>query len=226
MREAQSEGAPYWSTSAQILLAGLVSIPGQAVPLPFSRQRLLLTLTQQPGHTHRPPPHPTGRRAAGDTQGGSLRPEAPPDHRRAPPVSDGSHTQLTKEMAMNPRRGLSILCAAAALVLFTTANAGAQLVPNFDHLKCYTIKDFAPKKTYKVDLLPEQKNRRLTSRRAASWSVPAKLFCIDVVKQNVQPLPPVPRLVRRRTTTSATSSSVRSRTCRRSSSPTSSGIAT
>ena len=90
---------------------------------------------------------------------------------------------------MNPKRGLSLLYAAAALVLFTTANAGAQLVPNFDHLKCYAIKDFAPPKTYKVDLLPEQKPP-FNLETGCKLVVPAKLFCIDVVKQNVQPAPP------------------------------------
>jgi hypothetical protein len=90
---------------------------------------------------------------------------------------------------MSPRRGLSILCAATALVLFTTANLSAQIVPNFDHLKCYNIKDFAAHKVYKVDLLPEQRPP-FNFEAGCKLVVPAKLFCIDVVKQNVQPPPP------------------------------------
>jgi hypothetical protein len=78
---------------------------------------------------------------------------------------------------------------AAALPFFITATAGAQIVPNFDHLKCYAIKDFAAKKIYKVDLLPEQQPP-FNLEAGCKLVVPAKLFCIDVIKQNVQPPPP------------------------------------
>ena len=81
------------------------------------------------------------------------------------------------------------LCTASALALFMAGTAGAQLIPNFDHLKCYNIKDFALKATYKVDLLPEQQPP-FTLEAGCKLVVPAKLFCIDVVKQNVQPPPP------------------------------------
>lgn len=90
---------------------------------------------------------------------------------------------------MTARRGLSIAAAAATLVLIMRATASAQLVPIFDHLKCYNIKDFAPHKLYKLDLIPEQKPP-FSSELGCRIVVPAKLFCIDVIKQNVVPPPP------------------------------------
>jgi hypothetical protein len=92
---------------------------------------------------------------------------------------------------MIPRRGLSVLCSALALVLFTGATAGAQIVSNFDHLKCYKLKDFAKKASYSVDLLPEQRPP-FNFEQGCKLKVPAKLFCIDVDKVNVQPPPPPP----------------------------------
>ncbi|MCC6847358.1 MAG: hypothetical protein IT294_02565 [Deltaproteobacteria bacterium] len=87
------------------------------------------------------------------------------------------------------RHGRSIASAAAVLTLSVTSVAAAQLVPIFDHLKCYAIKDYAPKAVYKVDLLPEQRPP-FNLETGCKVVVPAKLFCIDVAKQNAQPPPP------------------------------------
>lgn len=77
-----------------------------------------------------------------------------------------------------------VLLAIAALA-WTTA-AGAQ---PFDHLKCYKIKDLAPKVKYTVDLSPEQ--TQFLAQSGCELKVPAKLFCIDTEKSNVAPAPPL-----------------------------------
>ncbi len=59
----------------------------------------------------------------------------------------------------------------------------------FDHLKCYKIKDFAKKAGYSADLVPQQVPL-FNLEPGCKIVVPAKLFCIDVQKTNVQPVPP------------------------------------
>ena len=90
---------------------------------------------------------------------------------------------------MLSRRYITAMGALVALSLLTATTASAQLVPNFDHLKCYKVKDFAQKKVYKVDMLPEQRPP-FNLETGCKLIVPAKLFCIDVIKFNVQPQPP------------------------------------
>jgi hypothetical protein len=86
--------------------------------------------------------------------------------------------------------GRTIVCSVVGLVLLAGAGAaGAQGTPSFDHLKCYKLKDFAPKKAYAVDLIPDQ-DPPFSVEQGCKIMVPAKLFCIDVIKQNVQPPPP------------------------------------
>ena len=87
------------------------------------------------------------------------------------------------------RRHLSATLALAAIVLFTASTVAAQAPPPFDHLKCYKISD-SIKKTYKVDLVPQQAPP-FSVETGCKLVVPAKLFCIDVRKTHVQPPPPL-----------------------------------
>jgi hypothetical protein len=76
----------------------------------------------------------------------------------------------------------------AMLVMLAPTVARAQVGAVFDHLKCYRIKDPALKTVYLADLLPDQQPP-FSVERGCKVKVPAKLFCIDVVKTNVQPPP-------------------------------------
>jgi hypothetical protein len=58
---------------------------------------------------------------------------------------------------------------------------------NFDHLKCYKIKD-PLKVKHTVDLIPEQ-IQQFATETGCQLKSPAKFFCIDVQKVNVQPTP-------------------------------------
>ena len=91
---------------------------------------------------------------------------------------------------MISRRHTSVLCAAAAVVLLSANAASAQLTPFFDHLKCYKVKDFLKVKPFKADLIPEQVAAGFQIEQGCKIVMPAKLFCIDVRKTNVQPPPP------------------------------------
>lgn len=53
-----------------------------------------------------------------------------------------------------------------------------------DHLKCYKVKDPSAKATYTADL------GGLTPEPGCVVKVPAKLFCVESTKTNVQPTPP------------------------------------
>lgn len=81
-------------------------------------------------------------------------------------------------------RILTALLPAAALLCAGIAHA--QLVPVFDHLKCYVIKD-PLKVKHTLDLTPEQ--TQFLPEPGCRLKAPAKLFCIDVQKSNVQPTP-------------------------------------
>jgi hypothetical protein len=59
----------------------------------------------------------------------------------------------------------------------------------FDHLKCYTIRDFAPRANYNADLIPQQ-TPPFNEEDGCKIVVPAKWFCTDVDKTNVTPTPP------------------------------------
>ncbi len=83
----------------------------------------------------------------------------------------------------------SMTFALAAITLLSANTVAAQLTANFDHLKCYKVKDFGPKKLYKADLIPEQ-HPPFPLEPGCKIIASAKLFCIDVVKTNVQPNPP------------------------------------
>jgi hypothetical protein len=81
-------------------------------------------------------------------------------------------------------RVLAALLPAAALLCAGIAHA--QLVPVFDHLKCYKITD-PLKVKHTLDLTPEQ--TQFLPEPGCVLKSPAKLFCIDVQKSNVQPTP-------------------------------------
>jgi hypothetical protein len=72
-----------------------------------------------------------------------------------------------------------------AVALATACVASAQ---TFDHLECYKIKDFQPKKKYTANLTPEQ--TQFLAQTGCEIKVPAKHLCIDVEKTNVVPAPP------------------------------------
>jgi hypothetical protein len=95
-----------------------------------------------------------------------------------------------KEETMISRRYPSALFAVAAVILLTATTGSAQLTPFFDHLKCYAIKDFLHVKPFKADLIPEQVAAGFQVEPGCKIIMPAKLFCIDVRKTNVQPPPP------------------------------------
>src|SRR5713226_3197712 len=70
----------------------------------------------------------------------------------------------------------------AALCLTWAASAAAQPTP--DHLKCYKVKDPAPKTTYTADL------GGLVAEHGCKIEVPAKLECVTTSATNVSPTPP------------------------------------
>ncbi len=91
--------------------------------------------------------------------------------------------KLTMQRSISPNILAALLSTA---VLFLTSGARAQLVPVFDHLKCYVIKD-PLKVKHTLDLTPEQ--TQFLPEPGCLLKSPAKLFCIDVQKTNVQPTP-------------------------------------
>jgi len=90
---------------------------------------------------------------------------------------------------MISRRHISATGALAALSLLAATTAAAQGLVPFDHLKCYKVTD-SIKGVYKVDLVPQQAPP-FSVEQGCKLVVPAKLFCIDVQKTNVQPPPPL-----------------------------------
>src|SRR5262245_8871690 len=75
-------------------------------------------------------------------------------------------------------RTIAALVASIALAVA----AGAQPIP--DHLKCYKVKDTAPKATYTADL------GGLLAEPQCSIKVPGSLLCVEATKSNVNPTPP------------------------------------
>jgi hypothetical protein len=73
-----------------------------------------------------------------------------------------------------------------AVVILVASGADAQLQPVFDHLKCYAITD-PLKVKHTLDLTPEQ--TQFLPEPGCLLKSPAKFFCIDVQKTNVQPTP-------------------------------------
>ena len=76
------------------------------------------------------------------------------------------------------------------MALAFASSARAQPAPSFDHLQCFEIRDPMPRDDgATVDLVPEH---GAPFQVAAGCKVrfPAKYFCTDVSKENVQPSPP------------------------------------
>lgn len=74
-----------------------------------------------------------------------------------------------------------LLCV-ALLVAGSVAVAGAQSVA--DHLKCYKVKDTAPKASYTADV------DGLAPQSGCLIKVPGNLLCVETTKTNVSPVPP------------------------------------
>jgi hypothetical protein len=88
-------------------------------------------------------------------------------------------------MRMIVRTSVGLLvCVFLASAATAHAQAGAT---TFDHLKCYKIKD-PLKVKHTVDLVPEQ-IQQFSIETGCQLKSPAKFFCIDVRKVNVQPTP-------------------------------------
>ena len=82
-----------------------------------------------------------------------------------------------------PRSFLSILVA----TLFAGVGVSQAAGPA-DHQQCYKIKDTAAKASYTADLSPS--DAAYAESVGCTISVPAKMLCVDVVKSNVDPVPP------------------------------------
>ncbi len=76
------------------------------------------------------------------------------------------------------------LCAVgfAAVSLTWAASAAAQATP--DHLKCYKVRDPAPKASYTADL------GGLVAEPGCKITVPAVMACVPATKTNITPTPP------------------------------------
>jgi len=91
------------------------------------------------------------------------------------------------KLVMQRRTRVKMLTALLpAVALLVAGRAYAQLQPVFDHLKCYVITD-PLKAKFQLDLTPEQ--TQFLPEPGCILKAPAKLFCIDVAKSNVQPTP-------------------------------------
>jgi hypothetical protein len=75
----------------------------------------------------------------------------------------------------------------AAVALARTASA--QPAPSFDHLQCFEITDPMPRGTATTDLVP-QHGAPFQVAAGCKVRFPAKYYCTDVSKENVQPPPP------------------------------------
>lgn len=92
--------------------------------------------------------------------------------------------KLAMKMKRTSARVLAALLPGVAILV--AGSAHAQLQPIFDHLKCYHITD-PLKVKHQLDLTPEQ--TQFLPEPGCILKAPAKLFCIDVQKTNVQPTP-------------------------------------
>jgi hypothetical protein len=80
------------------------------------------------------------------------------------------------------RGTVMLFLAAGASLVRGTISAGAQPVP--DHLKCYKVKDPAPRASYTADL------GGLVAEPGCTIRVPATMACVPATKTNVNPTPP------------------------------------
>jgi hypothetical protein len=74
-------------------------------------------------------------------------------------------------------------------LMVVSAPASAQDVV-FDHLACHPIKDTLPRGSVRADLFPSA-TARFPAASGCRVKLPAKLFCEDVQKRNVQPPAPL-----------------------------------
>lgn len=86
---------------------------------------------------------------------------------------------------------MRIWTAASSLVLLASAVASAQGIATFDHLKCHKVKD-PTQLAHTADLDALQPE---FSDSGCKLKGKARLFCVPVVKKNVQPAPPRPDVV-------------------------------
>ena len=73
-----------------------------------------------------------------------------------------------------------------ATVLATALAATTAAAQPFDHLQCFKIKDPLPRANAAADLVPEQ-SPPFNVAPGCKIKLPAKYFCIDVAKENLQP---------------------------------------
>ena len=78
------------------------------------------------------------------------------------------------------RKAVSVLAAGACLALF----AGGARAQTADHLKCYKVRDSAPRIRYTANLTG------LAPESGCVIKVPAKLLCVATTKTAVTPTPP------------------------------------
>ncbi len=87
------------------------------------------------------------------------------------------------------RLGSFVVVAAAALSL--RSEAAAQSGGAFDHLQCFAIRDPVLRGAATADLVPEQAPSFL-AQRGCKIKMPARFYCTDVRKQNLNPPPALP----------------------------------
>jgi hypothetical protein len=77
------------------------------------------------------------------------------------------------------------------LLVLAAGGASAQIIPVYDHLKCYQIRDFRTPGLFYADLIPEQMPP-FAAELGCRIKTRAKFFCIDVQKNPVgTPTPPL-----------------------------------
>src|SRR5262245_12221765 len=85
-------------------------------------------------------------------------------------------------------RSLATLALVLGLAMIPGSAATQDAV--FDHLACHPIKDSLPRGSVRADLLPSQE-ALFPAASGCRVKLPAKLFCEDVQKRNVQPPAPL-----------------------------------
>lgn len=76
-------------------------------------------------------------------------------------------------------------------LVLTALGATAALAQPFDHLQCFKLRDTLARGRATADLVPEQQPP-FPLAPGCKIKLPAKYFCIDVAKQNLQPPPALP----------------------------------
>jgi hypothetical protein len=76
-------------------------------------------------------------------------------------------------------------------LLVTALVAPTALAQPFDHLQCFKLRDTLARANATADLAPEQ-NPPFPLAPGCRIKLPAKYFCVDVAKQNLQPPPALP----------------------------------